>query len=159
LSHDFEELLDLLGANTVDLRGESVSVRWSVSEHEGAVDERLEMSVRVTTKPRDDELKPFTDRYCEGSVTPMPLKGDHKPNDEGQLVVGALGQSNDNLTIRVLVSPTYLAGLSALVARLAGAPITVSVRPYKKLSEWNGEGWLHLRHCEIAVGSINVPTR
>jgi hypothetical protein len=159
MSDDFEELLDLLGANTVDLRGESASVSWSVSEHEGAVNERLQVSLRVMTKPRDDELRPFTNRYREGSVTLMPLKGEHKRNDEGQPVVGVLGQSNDNLTIRVLVSPTYLAGLSALVVRFAGAPITISVWPYKKLSAWNGEGWLHVRHCEIAVGFINISTR
>jgi hypothetical protein len=156
---DFEELLNLLGANTVDFRVESVSVTWSVSEQEEAVDERLKVSLRVATEPRNDELKPFTDRYHGGWVTLMPLQGEHKRNDEGQRVIGALGQLNDELSIRVLVNPSYRAGLSTLVARLGGTPIRVSVLPYKKLSEWNGEGWLHVRQCEVTVGSISISAK
>lgn len=89
---DFEELLDTFGANSIDFRADSVSITWSVSEQEEAVDERLQMSFQVTMKPRDDELKPFTERYREGRITLMPLKGEHKQNDEGRPVVGALGQ-------------------------------------------------------------------
>jgi hypothetical protein len=156
---EFEELLNLLGANTVDFRVESVSVRWSVSEQDKAVDERLQVSLQVTTLPCNDELKPFTDRYRGGSVTLMPLQGEHKRNDEGQHVIGALSQLNNELSIRVLVNPTYLAGLSAVVARSEGAPIRISVWPYKKLAEWNGEGWLHVRQCEVTVGSVSISAR
>jgi hypothetical protein len=155
---DFEELLNLFGANTVDFHVESVSVTWSVSGEADDIDERLKMSLRVTTRRRDDELKPFTDRYREGWVTLMPLKGEHKRNDEGQPVIGVLGQCNNELDIRVLISPIYLAGLSSLVARLTGAPITISVWPYKKISEWNGEDWLQVRQCKFIVGCVNVST-
>ncbi|PYV01116.1 MAG: hypothetical protein DMG26_14265 [Acidobacteria bacterium] len=153
---DFEDLQDLLGRNTVHLRAESVSVTWTVSAEEGAVDERLEMILRVTTELRDDELKPFTHRYREGWLTLKPLRGEHERNDAGQPVVGVLGQSDEALAIRVLVRPTYLAGLSTLMTRAVGSPIRISVWPFEKLWEWNGEGWLHVRHCEVTVGSISL---
>jgi len=154
--NDSEGLLDLLGANTVAFRAESISVTWAASEEERAVDERLQISLRVTTEPRDDELKPFTDRFGEGWVTLIALKGEYQHNDDGQPVIGILGRRNDEIIVRVLVSPTYLVGLSATATRFAGAPIRISVWPYKKLSEWNGEDWLHVRHCEVTVGSINL---
>jgi hypothetical protein len=108
--NDSEGLLDLLGANTVAFRAESISVTWAASEEERAVDERLQISLRVTTEPRDDELKPFTDRFGEGWVTLIALKGEYQHNDDGQPVIGILGRRNDEIIVRVLVSPTYLVG-------------------------------------------------
>jgi hypothetical protein len=147
---------DLLGRNTIQLRTESVSVTWSVSVEERAVDERLQISFGVVTEPRHDELKSFTARYREGWVTLMPLRGEHARDADGQPVVGILGRLDEALTIRVLVQPTYLAGLSTLLARAGGSPVTISVWPSKKLWEWNSEGWLHIRHCKITAGSISL---
>jgi len=158
---DHDALQDLLGRNTIHLRAESVSVIWSVSEDERAVDERMEISLRVATEPAmGDELKSFTARYREGFVTLQPLLGERERNAAGQPVIGvlgrALGYSDETLAIRVLVRPTYLVGLSALIARAGGSPVKISVWPSEKLWEWNGEGGLHIRHCQITVGSIRL---
>ena len=68
--NDLEETLDLLV--------ESVSVDWSVSEDEGAVEERLQLNCCVVVRPGSEGvLGPFTGRYREGWVTLMPLHGDH----------------------------------------------------------------------------------
>lgn len=154
---DLEEHSDPWGNNTLHLRVESVRVTWSVSEDEGDIDERLTMELQITTEPQNDDLKPFTDRYRRGWVTLMSMLGEHeRKTDEGQPAVGVLGQLDQMLNIRVEVHPTFLAGLSTLVGRTADAPIRVSVQAYKQLSDWNGEDWLLLRHCAVAVGSINV---
>jgi len=141
---DFDASQDLLGRNTIHLRAESVSVTWSVYEDDHTVDERMEISFRVATEPAADELKSFTARYREGWVTLKPLLGERERNADGQPAIGipgrAPGHSDETLAIRVLVQPSYLVGLSMLVARAGGAPVKIAVSPLEKLWEWNGEG-------------------
>jgi hypothetical protein len=121
---------------------------------ERAVDERLQISFGAVTEPRHDELKSFTARYREGWVTLMPLRGEHARDADGQPVVGILGRLDEALTIRVLVQPTYLAGLSTLLARAGGLSshnLRVAIKeavgmeqrwlaPHSPLQD---HGWLH----------------
>ena len=151
----------MLGRHTIHLRAESVTVTWSVSGDDHTVDERMELSFHAAIEPaRGDELKSFTAQYREGWVTLKPLLGERERNADGQPALGvlgrALGYSDETLDIRVLVQPTYLVGLSTLIARAGGASVKIAVWPFEKLWEWNGEGWLHVRHCQITVGSISL---
>lgn len=155
---DSKELFDLLGRNTLCLRAELVSVVWSASEKDGAVEERLQANCRVTIESRDqsNELRTFADRYHEGTVTLMPLRGEHDRNDKGEPLVGVLFQHDAILAIRILVQPSHLTGLATLVTQAPRAPFRISVWPYRKLWEWNGEGHLDVRYCEIVVGPMTV---
>jgi hypothetical protein len=155
---DFDELLDRLsdrlGRNTVSFVVERVFVRWSVSVEQGSVDERLEISLDVSTEPRDDELKSFTDRYLDGSITLMPLHGRHETNDQGRPIVGVLlPQQGDTLSIRILVEPTYLTALATLVSKAAGTRITVKIWPYNTYGSGVGKRLLR----SAIRKSISVP--
>ena len=109
---------------TLDLLVDSVSVDWSASEDEGAIDERLQLSCQVVVKRQDQKvLGSFTDRYRKGWVTLMPSHGDRARNDKDQPVVGILFQRDEKLCLRILVNPTYLAGLATLIRGHMGPPI------------------------------------
>lgn len=152
----FEELHDVLGRNTVHFLATSACITWMVSQEEGKVDERQELIIQATTQPRNNELKEFTHRYQEASVTLMPLYGERKVNEHSQGIVGVLRQIDTKLAIRLLVQPNYLIGLSNLIPKATDFPITISVWPFEKLWEWDGDGFLQIRECEITVGSINL---
>lgn len=152
----FEELHDILGRNTVHFLATSASITWMVFQEEGIVDERQELIIQATTKLQNDELKAFTHRYREASITLMPLYGERKLNEDGLGVAGILRRSDTMLAIRLLAQPDYLIGLSSLIPKATDFPITISVWPFDKLWEWDGEGVLLIRECEITIGSINL---
>ena len=153
---DFDKLFDSLGRNTVHFLATSAHVEWTAFQDEGKVNEGQQLIIQTTTEMHDDELKSFTQQYREASITVMPLSGERQVDEEGQGIVGALYQNEMTLFIRLLVHPNYLIGLSNLISNAYHFPVRVSVWPFKKLWEWNGEGHLLIRECKIAIGSINL---
>ena len=136
------------------------SITWSLSQGKDGVDERLEVSLHVTTEPARGELEAFTKRYKEGHVRLMPLLGEHSPNDEGLIIVGVLGQAYDEkdiLQIRLLVHPQHLATLASLIGQPSNPPVKILLWLHEeKLSEWDGEGWLHVGEAKIFVGPTSI---